>query len=43
MNELDLLTIKQLIDTEAVKIVCKALHNETPRYLQRLFRRLFDI
>ena len=28
-------TIKQLINTETVKIVCKALHNEAPKYLNQ--------
>ena len=37
------LTIKQLIDTETVKIVYKALHNEAPKYLKELFHRLSDI
>ena len=36
------LTIKQLIDTETVKIVYKALHNEAPKYLKELFHRLSD-
>ena len=43
MKELGRLTIKQLIDTETVKIVYKALHNEAPKYLIELFHRLSDI
>ena len=43
VKEFGWLTIKQLIDTEAVKIVYKALHNEAPQYLKKLFLRLFDI
>ena len=34
------LTIKQVIDTETVKIVYKALHNEASKYLKELFHRL---
>ena len=41
--ELGWLTIKQLIDTETVKIVYKVLHNEAPKYLKGLFHRLSDI
>ena len=41
-KELDWLTIKQLIYTETVKIVYKALHNEAPDYLKELFHRLSD-
>ena len=43
IKELGWLTIKQLIDTETVEIVYKALHNEAPKYLQELFHRLSDI
>ena len=43
IKELGWLTIKQLIDTETVKIVYKALHNEAPKYLQGLFHRLSDM
>ena len=43
IQELGWLTIKQLIDTETVKIVYKALHNEAPKYLKELFHRLSDI
>ena len=43
IKELGWLTIKQLIDTETVKIVYKALHNEAPKYLKELFHRLSDI
>ena len=40
IKELGWLTIKQLIDTETVKIVYKALHNEAPVYVKELFHRL---
>ena len=43
ISEEEKTTIKQLIDTETVKIVCKALHNEAPKYLNELFHRLSDI
>ena len=43
IKKLGWLTIKQLVDTETVKIVHKALHNEAPRYLKELFHRLSDI
>ena len=33
----------ELIDTETVKIVYKALHNESPKYLKELFHRLSDV
>ena len=41
INKLSWLATKQLIDTEAVKIAYKALHNEAP--LKELFHRLSDI
>ena len=43
IKELGWLTIKQLISTETVKIVYKALHNEAPKCLKELFHRLSDI
>ena len=43
MKKLSWLTIKQLIDTEIVKIVYKSLHNEAPKYLKELFHKLSDI
>ena len=43
IKELCWLTIKQLIDKETVNIVYKALHNEAPKYLKKLFHRLSDI
>ena len=43
IKELDLLTIKQLIDTEAVKIVYNGLHYQAPKYLKELFYRLSDV
>ena len=43
IKKLGWLTIKQLIDAEAVEIVYKALHNEAPKYLKELFHRLSDI
>ena len=43
IKNLGWLTITQLIDTETVKIVYKALHNEAPKYLKELFHRLSDI
>ena len=43
IKELGWLTIKQLIDTETVKIVYKALHNEAPKYLKELLHRLSDM
>ena len=43
IKELGWLIIKQLIDTETVKIVYKALHNDVPKYLKELFHRLSDI
>ena len=42
IKELGCLTIKQLIHTETIKIVYKALHNEAPQYLTELFHRLSD-
>ena len=42
MKELDWLTIKQLIDTETVKVIYKALHNEAPEYVKEIFHRLSD-
>ena len=36
------LNIKQLIHTENVKIVYKALHNKAPEHLKELFHRLAD-
>ena len=42
IKELGWLTIKELIHTETVKIVYKALHNEAPEYLKELFHRLSD-
>ena len=42
-KKLGWLTIKKLIDSETVKIVYKALHNEAPKYLKELFHRLSDI
>ena len=35
-------TIKELIESETAKVVYKALHNEAPDYLIRLFHRLSD-
>ena len=32
-----------IIDTETVKVVYKALHNDAPKYLKELFHRLSDI
>ena len=43
IKKLGWLTIIQLIDTETVKIVYKALHNEAPKYLKELFHRLSDV
>ena len=42
MEELGWLTIEQLIKLETVKFVCKALHNETPRYMKEMFHKLSD-
>ena len=42
MKELHWLTIKQLIDTETVKIIYKVLHNEAPEYVKEIFHRLSD-
>ena len=41
-KELSWLTIKQLVHTETLKIISKALHNEAPEYLKELFHRLSD-
>ena len=35
-------TIKELIESETAKVVCKALHSEAPDYLKGLFHRLSD-
>ena len=43
IKKLGWLTIKQLIDTEIVQIVYKALHNEAPKYIKELYLRLSDI
>ena len=43
IKQLDQLTSKQLIDTETVKIVYKALHIEAPKYQKEVFHRLSDI
>ena len=43
IKALSWLTIKQLIDTETVKRVYKALHNKAPKYLKELFHSLSDI
>ena len=43
IQKLGWLTINQLIDTETVKIVYKALRNEAPKHLKELFHRLSDI
>ena len=43
IKKLGWLTIKQLMDTETVKIVYNALHNEAPKYLKELFHRMSDI
>ena len=43
LKKLGWLAIKQLIDSETVKIVYKALHNEAPKYLKGLFHRLSGI
>ena len=43
IKELGLFTVKQLIDTETVKIVYKALHNQAPKCLKELFHRLSDV
>ena len=43
IKELGWLTIKQLIDTETVKIIYKALHNKAPKHLKELFHRMSDI
>ena len=43
IKELGWFTIKQMIHTETVKIVYKALHNEAPECLKELFHRLSDI
>ena len=32
-----------MIDTETVEIVCKALHNEAPKCLKKLFHNLSDM
>ena len=42
-KELGWLTIKQLIDTETVKIIYKALYNKAPKHLKELFHRLSDV
>ena len=38
IKELGWLTIKQLMDTEAIKIVYKALHNEAPKHLKAVLK-----
>ena len=43
IKQLGWLIIKQLIDTETVQAVFKALHNEALKYLKELFHRLSDI
>ena len=42
-KELGWPTIKELIDTDTVKIVCMALHNEASEYLKELLHRTSDI
>ena len=40
IQQLGWLTIEQLIELEAVKVVYKALHNEAPPYMEELFLKL---
>ena len=42
IKELGSISVKQLVHTETVKIVYKALHNKALEYLNELFHRLSD-
>ena len=42
IQELGWLTIEQLIKLKTVKVVYKALYNETPHYIKELFYKLSD-
>ena len=43
MKELGLLTVKELIETETARMVCRTINKEVPNYHTALFDKLSDI